>query len=388
MILPTLLNLLVITGALLSFHENIIIMLNENRKPLTILLIDDDQVDRMNIQRAARSFNGSTTIEEAENIAAGLDLFKTRKFDCVLMDYHLPVLNGMEGIEEFRNIDTYVPIVMITGQGNEILAVDALQKGAQHYVPKDKVTAETLWNAINIAIENSSLKKKVEHQKEELESFGHILAHDLKAPIRTILGFQSKVRRAMNDNDLENATKYQDLIEKSVVHMNNLIDTLTEYSRVDHEEISFRSVSLEECAELAINNLNEMLRARDAQVSYTALPRADTHSPLIVQLLQNLISNGIKYCKNKAPIVHIEAEDADQHWKILVKDNGIGIPQDRLKFIFAPFKRLHSQQEYDGTGLGLATCRKILQRCNGKIWCESQEGAGSTFIFTLPKSPK
>ncbi|MGH1353034.1 MAG: sensor histidine kinase [Methyloligellaceae bacterium] len=360
-------------------------MLNENKNSLTILLVDDDQVDRMNVLRAARSFKDDTMIEEVEDIQAGLNLFKTKKFDCILLDYHLPNLNGMEGIEEFRNIDTYVPIVMITGQGDEILAVNALQKGAQYYVPKDKVTAETLWNAVRTAIENSSLKKKVEHQKEELESFSHILAHDLKAPIRTILSFQSRVQRAIEENNPDKISKYQGMVERSAIHMNSLIDTLSQYSQVDQEEISFRTISLEECAELAINNLNEMLTTRDAQVSYAQLPRAYAHAPLIVQLLQNLISNGVKYCPEKPPIIHIDFEDLGIHWKVLVKDNGIGIPENKLKFIFAPFKRLHNKDEFDGTGLGLATCKKILQRCHGKIWCESQVGTGSTFIFTLPK---
>ncbi|MGP0089756.1 MAG: sensor histidine kinase [Xanthobacteraceae bacterium] len=135
----------------------------------------------------------------------------------------------------------------------------------------------------------------------------------------------------------------------------------------------------------ALANLEAMIAACRATVVYDPLPNVIGNSVLLTQLLQNLIGNGIKFCK-AAPIVHVSAARYDSGWLFSVADNGIGIPQEHLQIVFQPFKRLHHNGAYGGTGLGLTTCKRIVERHQGGIWCESEEGRGSTFFFTLPMS--
>jgi signal transduction histidine kinase len=134
----------------------------------------------------------------------------------------------------------------------------------------------------------------------------------------------------------------------------------------------------------ALANLEARITARRATVAYDTLPQVTGNAVLLTQLLQNLISNAIKFCK-VAPVIHVgAARSADREWLFSVKDNGIGIAPTQLESVFQPFTRLHRHEGYGGTGLGLATCKRIIERHQGRIWCESEEARGSTFFFTVP----
>lgn len=138
-----------------------------------------------------------------------------------------------------------------------------------------------------------------------------------------------------------------------------------------------------------LSNLEHMIEERGARVTHSEMPAIVGNAPQLTQLLQNLIGNGIKYCESAPPTVHVAAApDRDSAWLFAVTDNGIGIPEESYRQVFEPFKRLHPTGKYEGTGLGLATCKKIVERHGGAIWCESTKGKGTTFFFTLPIAGK
>ena len=133
-----------------------------------------------------------------------------------------------------------------------------------------------------------------------------------------------------------------------------------------------------------LDHLHMTIEERGARIDVSSLPAVTGHGPQLVQLFQNLIGNGIKYNEQPEPMIKVTAERLEEDWLFTIDDNGIGIPEDKLKAVFEPFQRLWSQDTYEGTGLGLAICRKIVERHGGRIWCTSEPGSGSRFYFTMP----
>jgi signal transduction histidine kinase len=166
--------------------------------------------------------------------------------------------------------------------------------------------------------------------------------------------------------------------------MDSLIDALFRYTTVD-EAVTFESVDFAHVVAEAQEVLAQEIAMRGARISHGELPRVQGSAIQLVQLLQNLFGNAMKYCEAERPIVELSARrhDHNDNWMIAVKDNGIGIPEAARQVVFEPFRRLHDRDTYSGTGLGLATCRKIVERHGGEIWCESSPGQGSCFYFTL-----
>ena len=163
-----------------------------------------------------------------------------------------------------------------------------------------------------------------------------------------------------------------------------MVDTLHEYTKLE-AHVEFEPVNLNLVVEDALSNLDQIISKMGAMVTHDDLPVVFGHAPLLTQLLQNLIGNGIKYCDVDTPMVHVSASpERDGFWRISVRDNGIGIDPEFHQQIFEPFKRLHGRGKFEGTGLGLATCKKIVNRHDGRIWCESNLDGGTTFNFSLP----
>jgi signal transduction histidine kinase len=178
--------------------------------------------------------------------------------------------------------------------------------------------------------------------------------------------------------------QYCDWALKASARMDTLISTLYQYTRLEGE-VTFNSVSIQTALEGALANLHNVIRNKKAVVTNGDLPAVTGSASLLEQLLQNLVGNGIKYCKRDVPEIHVDAVRQENGlWLFSVKDNGIGIPAEDRQRIFESFTRLHGVGEFEGTGLGLATCSKIVNRHGGTIYCDSVEGEGTTFYFTLP----
>ncbi len=219
---------------------------------------------------------------------------------------------------------------------------------------------------------------------QELGQFAYVASHDLQEPLRKVKSFTELLAERYQGQLDESADRYIGYITDGVIRMQGLIDDLLNYSRVGRIELNLKATNLGAVTQQVIADLGTVIESKNANISVDALPTICADPTQMRQLMQNLIANAIKYCQADVPTVHIWATQADETWTISVQDNGIGIDPQFAERIFIIFQRLHRRDEYSGTGIGLAICKKIVERHGGKIWVNSQGGRGSTFSFTLP----
>ncbi|MCF1714304.1 PAS domain S-box protein [Flavihumibacter sp. RY-1] len=227
----------------------------------------------------------------------------------------------------------------------------------------------------------------LEQKNEELEQFASIAAHDLKEPLRMVGNFMSLLKAKHSSQLDSTALKYVDFAINGSQRMSQLINDLLDYAKVGSEQVPFDSIDPEPML-LDILSLNDsLITEKGVKISWSNLPNFRGQQTAIKLLFQNLIMNGIKYQEpDNAPVIHITGKELADCWLFSVEDNGIGIPAQYHEKIFQVFSRLHSKDKYGGTGMGLATCKKIVTIHGGRIWVESKEGEGSCFHFTISKS--
>jgi PAS domain S-box-containing protein len=218
----------------------------------------------------------------------------------------------------------------------------------------------------------------------ELEQFAYVASHDLQEPLRMVANYTQLLAERYRGKLDEQADKYIHYAVDGAMRMQAMIQDLLSFSRAGRTENGFHELDLNLAVKLALENLQPAIKESGAVVKCSELPIVKAHRSQIVQLFQNLIGNAIKFRGESAPAIHIRAEEKDGQWTVSIADNGIGIAQEHFDVIFAIFQRLHTRSEYTGNGIGLAICRKIVERHGGRIWVESKEGAGATFKFTLP----
>ncbi len=217
----------------------------------------------------------------------------------------------------------------------------------------------------------------------ELQQFAYVASHDLQTPLRGMAGFAHFLKAEYQDQLDETADEYIEQIIESAKRMQQLINDLLVFSRVESPSRPFTAIDLNEVYDDVLTLLRASIDEMRGKVTRSDLPTVVGDGAQLTQLLQNLIGNGMKYSGEQTPEVHVSAEQIDGHWTIAVKDNGIGIEEEYHEKIFEIFRRLHTQEEYAGTGIGLAVCRRIVHRHGGEIWVQSQQGAGTTFYFTI-----
>jgi signal transduction histidine kinase len=348
---------------------------------LNLLVVDDSADDRMLYRRALKSGFGDR-IDLAEEVSGDgvLDAIEKSAARCVLLDYSLPGRNGIEVLKLIRFKYPYLAVVLLTGQGNEAIAVAAMKEGAHDYIAKTSITSEILCHVVRAAIVHSGLQKRVDDQRTALEIFADALAHDLKEPVRTVCSFAKTIR----DRDIpaDERDEYVRHIQNAGERMALLIETVCSYIEVDGSgELQREIVNLDEAVAAARANLATLLRERGATVSTQDLTNVSGNRLQIIQVLQNLISNAVNHSP-KSVHLRISAESDGQMIRVAVGDDGPGIAPEYLDRIFAPFQRLNRENGH--CGLGLSICQKIVEAHGGKISCASEVGLGSSFHFTLP----
>jgi signal transduction histidine kinase len=348
---------------------------------LTVLVIDDSSDDRMLYRRVLReAFGDRLRFLEEGSGESGLAVIAKGEPRCVLLDYSLPGRNGIEVLKRIRVAHKHLPVILLTGQGNEFVAVQAMKEGAQDYITKTAITAESLSHVILMAIENGDLQKRVDEQRAALEIFSQALAHDLREPVRSVCSFAEMICNGEIEGDVRD--EYMRHIRDAGERMALLIDTVTSYTQIDGSvEPERETFGLQEAVTAAMANLSALFRERGTAVTVEKLPEVTANRTQIIQVLQNLMANSVSHSPEPVRI-GVAAMHGREAVRVCISDNGPGIAFEHQERIFEPFRRLNRDNAH--CGLGLAICRKIVEGHGGTIGCESEIGAGASFFFELP----
>ena len=287
-----------------------------------------------------------------------------------------------------------------TGKGpfiGQLIELEAKKKDGTVFSAEISLSAFKLkgkWNSIGIIIDISdrkNLEKKVMQtlgklsaSNEDLEKFAYIASHDLQEPLRMVSSYLGLLSKRYKDKLDKDADEFIGFAVDGAERMSALLSGLLKYSRVGSRAQPFEKIDCEEILQQALRNLKIAIEENDAEITYDKLPSIKADGTQLVQLFQNLIANAVKFKGDKSPRIHVSAEKDGNYWVFSIKDNGIGINAGDHERIFMIFQRLHTRNEYSGTGIGLAICKKIVERHGGRIWVNSQPGEGSTFFFNIP----
>ncbi|MBI0582127.1 MAG: hypothetical protein JET69_03835 [Methanomassiliicoccales archaeon] len=218
----------------------------------------------------------------------------------------------------------------------------------------------------------------------ELEQFAYVASHDLQEPLRMVTRFAALLDRKYGDQLNDEAKSFVTHITESAERMRQLINDLLQISRIGSDR-NFATVDLDQLTKVVLDSMNVAIEESKAIVSVGPLPTVWGDETQLAQVIQNLIGNALKFHGPEPPTVEVSARERTKEWVIAVKDNGIGIDPTYAGKLFKMFSRLNTSNEYPGTGIGLAICKKIVEQHGGRIWFESEPGKGTTFCFTLPK---
>lgn len=268
--------------------------------------------------------------------------------------------------------------------GTEIpleIGLNPVEKDGERYVLASVIDI-TVRKTSEEAISNYA--RQIEEKNKELEEFTNVASHDLREPLNSIISLTDLLLDNKKDQLDEDGVRMLEFISKSSDRMLEMITGLLEYARIGKTK-ELVLTDLNELLVTVLLDLDATIKANSATVHVDPLPAIPAYAIELRLLFQNLISNAIKYRKpEELPVVRISAQEADHGWKFEVSDNGLGIPQNQKDKIFNLFHRLHARSKIEGTGIGLAHCRKITELHNGRIWVESELGKGSTFCFFIP----
>ncbi len=250
---------------------------------------------------------------------------------------------------------------------------------------KDAANEITHYLAIEEDItELKEIQRELARSNAELQQFAYVASHDLQEPLRMIGSYVQLLARRYQDKLDESANEFIAFAVDGVQRMQTLINDLLAYSRVSTTGQNFQQSDLNEILDRVKANLKIAIEEAGAEIHSDVLPQLKVEKTQILQLFQNLITNAIKFRSDKPPIIRISVQEKGDFWQFAVSDNGIGIDMNYAERIFVIFQRLNHRAEYPGTGIGLAVCKKIVERHGGKIWLESTVGKGTVFHFTLP----
>ncbi|HEX6824361.1 MAG TPA: ATP-binding protein [Candidatus Sulfotelmatobacter sp.] len=356
-------------------------------------MVEDNASDSELMLHALKNVGYESECEVVQTADDFSDRIRKNKYDIILADYRLPGWNGMETVGMVRQEGLDIPVVLVSGALGELKAVECIKQGAADYVLKDNLAR--LPQAVRRAIEERDLRDENRRTQEELarsnrdlEQFAYVASHDLQEPLRMVATYTQLLAERYQGKLDENADKYIHYAVEGALRMQTLVRDLLAFSRVGRKQETARDMDCNLVLRNVIANLQSLIQESGARINYEALPVLVADPSELLQLFQNLIGNAIKFRSAEPPEICITAKKEKKEWLFSVADNGIGIARQHVEDVFVIFKRLHTREEYPGSGIGLAICKKIVEHNQGQIWVESRPGQGSTFHFTWPYSSK
>lgn len=362
-----------------------------------LLVVDDDEANRDILSR--HLVRQGYSVVTAEEGTQALDLLSKQPFDLVLLDFMMPGMNGLEVLQAIRADSAmhHIPVVMVSALDEMEGIAQCIEQGAEDYLfkPFDPVLLRA---RLHSTLERKRLgdldrkrtadleeaQHRLEAANEELSRFAYAASHDLQEPLRMVSSYVELLARRYKGQLGPDAHDFITFAQQGAQRMSQLIDNLLAYSRFGSKENDYEEVSAEELLNDVLQDLQKTIHETGATVEFGSLAVVQADRVQFERLLQNLISNGIKYRGSQPPVIQVRATEAGDYWEFEVRDNGIGIDAEAAQRIFRPFERLHGR-EIPGTGLGLAICQRVVERHGGRIWVESVRGQGSSFRFTIPR---
>lgn len=405
-------------------------MMSENSvaQPKGTILVVDDTPDNLRVLSSMLTKRGYT-VRKALNGQRALNACETVLPDLILLDIMMPDMDGYEVCQRLKASETTreVPVIFLSALDSGPDKVKAFSAGGADYITKPFQVEEVIARIANqltvrqlqrqlaeknarlellneeLTRSNAELKQlhvqlaaqngqfqqlnlELTRSNAELEQFASIASHDLQSPLQVIVGNADLLSWKYEALLGEDAERYIREIVRAGLRMKQLIQDLLAYSRVGSGTPKFEPADCQTLLKQALANLRSEISSSGACITHLELPKVMGNGTQLIQLFQNLISNGIKFRRPSVP-PQIEISARAQNggeWLIAVRDNGIGIESQHFQHIFEAFQRLHSGDKYPGTGLGMAICKKIVDRHGGRIWVESQLGVGTTIYFTIP----
>jgi len=380
-----------------------------NDKP-KILAVDDNPKGILSIKAALEGLSADIISANSGNQA--LSLLMDNNFSLIMLDVQMPNMNGFEVAELIRGVKKYenIPIIFVTAfsrerteifKGYEVGAVDYLFKPLDLEMVRAKVNVflemetqkEKLEKEVNARrqaeMELRRLAENLQEANNALEEFAYMVSHDLKTPLVVINGFSQLLSRKYKHILNEEGASFIERISSSAARMDALIEKLLQYGRTSSRMGTIASVDLENIAKQIADDFSYVLSRTGGQIEICCLPTIKGDEIQLRQLFQNLIGNSIKYRRPDEPVkIKVFSERTqDNLWRIIVQDNGRGLEKDKLTDIFTPFYRVENNDKTEGSGIGLAICKKVCERHGGSITVESEPGKGSKFIVTLGDEP-
>ena len=390
------------------------------KNELNILLVEDNEGD----ERLIRELLGEQhlirfNVDLASSLKESESKIPENKFDIILLDLGLPDSNGLETLFKFKALfPELATIIILTGLNDTEVGLKAVNSGAQDYIIKGHVDSDKLLKSIIYSYERSRLNNELKSQIEarklaekeilklnseleqrildrtaqlkivnlELEAFSHSVSHDLRAPLRHINGFAEILKEEYYDQLPEKAKNYLDTISDSAKKMNILIDDLIKLSRTNRIELKKSMLKMNQVLDDALSEVQPLLENRKVDINISTLPEVIGDYNLLRLVWVNLLDNAIKYTRpRKKAVINIDYKEEKEEFIFCIHDNGVGFDMNYAQKLFGAFQRLHSTDEFEGTGIGLSNVRRIISRHSGRTWAEAELDKGASFYFSLPK---
>lgn len=413
---------------------------------MRVLLVEDNPGDARLVQEMLREAAGNFRINVAEKLGTGLKFLASQDVDAVLLDLGLPDSRGLETLAKMRTQFSHLPVVIMTSIDDEALGIQAVQLGAQDYLVKGQVDGRLLRRSLEYALERKRAEAEImrlsedmaarnlelESLNKELESFAYSISHDLRAPLRSMDGFSKILLEDYAGMLDERGKDYLRRVRNASLRMDELINDLLDLSRIIRRDVEIAEVNLSKAVRDITRVLKEGEPGRNVEfvIAEGVVVKGDYN--LLKLAIENLLENAWKFTSHKSdariefgtlncemqnmdnapsnPPLKIrggrESYDCgmmvrqarhDSHPELVegqirnlkseivyfVRDNGVGFDMDYADKLFQPFKRLHGENEFPGTGIGLATVYRIIKRLGGRVWAEGKINEGATFYFTL-----